>query len=47
MALDVERMFYYLMKLHYSQTIDAPESSIDMFYYLMKLHYSQTQTQLP
>ena len=34
--------FYYLMKLHYSQTSDLPANAISVFYYLMKLHYSQT-----
>ena len=34
--------FYYLMKLHYSQTGYAPFGNIKPFYYLMKLHYSQT-----
>ena len=34
--------FYYLMKLHYSQTIVISASLASMFYYLMKLHYSQT-----
>ena len=34
--------FYYLMKLHYSQTTFADLVLIYKFYYLMKLHYSQT-----
>ena len=34
--------FYYLMKLHYSQTMIHTNMSSLMFYYLMKLHYSQT-----
>ena len=34
--------FYYLMKLHYSQTLEFDASYSYMFYYLMKLHYSQT-----
>ena len=37
-----ENKFYYLMKLHYSQTISSSNTKPDMFYYLMKLHYSQT-----
>ena len=36
-------MFYYLMKLHYSQTALAADGASDTFYYLMKLHYSQTE----
>ena len=36
-------MFYYLIKLHYSQTIDLSESTQKVFYYLIKLHYSQTE----
>ena len=38
--------FYYLMKLHYSQT--KPTGCIYglKFYYLMKLHYSQTTFEL-
>ena len=35
--------FYYLMKLHYSQTIEIANTDTEMFYYLMKLHYSQTR----
>ena len=34
--------FYYLMKLHYSQTPLGGEMFECLFYYLMKLHYSQT-----
>ena len=34
--------FYYLMKLHYSQTICSVCFGLPLFYYLMKLHYSQT-----
>ena len=34
--------FYYLMKLHYSQTKGSGENDNNSFYYLMKLHYSQT-----
>ena len=34
--------FYYLMKLHYSQTTKASTKLHITFYYLMKLHYSQT-----
>ena len=36
--------FYYLMKLHYSQTVGNGSGTVRMFYYLMKLHYSQTRT---
>ena len=39
-------LFYYLMKLHYSQTPWSVTLSSDMFYYLMKLHYSQTSNKL-
>ena len=39
-------MFYYLMKLHYSQTNYAILLSFLSFYYLMKLHYSQTSNKL-
>ena len=35
-------MFYYLMKLHYSQTRFEGFALRILFYYLMKLHYSQT-----
>ena len=35
-------LFYYLMKLHYSQTLGAITDIELTFYYLMKLHYSQT-----
>ena len=38
----VAREFYYLMKLHYSQTLVLYFDEVLMFYYLMKLHYSQT-----
>ena len=34
--------FYYLMKLHYSQTMQIILLKQIRFYYLMKLHYSQT-----
>ncbi len=34
--------FYYLMKLHYSQTKEQHFNARPEFYYLMKLHYSQT-----
>ena len=37
------RQFYYLMKLHYSQTGNLVIFVKLKFYYLMKLHYSQTQ----
>ena len=39
-------MFYYLMKLHYSQTSCIAFLLIHSFYYLMKLHYSQTSNKL-
>ena len=35
-------MFYYLMKLHYSQTYAGHYCRLRLFYYLMKSHYSQT-----
>ena len=35
--------FYYLMKLHYSQTLYPSMEREFWFYYLMKLHYSQTR----
>ena len=38
----LKKMFYYLMKLHYSQTRNSEYHNADRFYYLMKLHYSQT-----
>ena len=38
--------FYYLMKLHYSQTCKLALMQITQFYYLMKLHYSQTSNKL-
>ena len=34
--------FYYLMNLHYSQTLTRFHSFLMKFYYLMNLHYSQT-----
>ena len=37
-------MFYYLMKLHYSQTLTLSLLFLRWFYYLMKLHYSQTKS---
>ena len=36
------KAFYYLMKLHYSQTDAITRPLLLLFYYLMKLHYSQT-----
>ena len=36
--------FYYLIKLHYSQTETPAAFNTSRFYYLMKLHYSQTST---
>ena len=38
--------FYYLMKLHYSQTDFIRKAMRSQFYYLMKLHYSQTSNKL-
>ncbi len=35
-------MFYYLIKLHYSQTLLPSHNNLILFYYLIKLHYSQT-----
>ena len=35
-------LFYYLMNLHYSQTLEKMELLWFVFYYLMNLHYSQT-----
>ena len=40
-------MFYYLMKLHYSQTATITIWTDNTFYYLMKLHYSQTKPGTP
>ena len=37
-----DKGFYYLMKLHYSQTRTSSFGIMIAFYYLMKLHYSQT-----
>ena len=34
--------FYYLIDLHYSQTLSFAISSCGKFYYLIDLHYSQT-----
>ena len=34
--------FQYLMKLHYSQTVQRTILDMIKFQYLMKLHYSQT-----
>ena len=35
-------MFYYPIKLHYSQTTDQLSVPAFVFYYPIKLHYSQT-----
>ena len=35
-------MFYYHLKLHYSQTTNLDGLQKNMFYYHLKLHYSQT-----
>ena len=40
--IEANNGFYYLMKLHYSQTSAQTAGSQCRFYYLMKLHYSQT-----
>ena len=42
---DRRPLFYYLMKLHYSQTHLLASAIVKMFYYLMKLHYSQTSNE--
>ena len=36
------KLFQYLMKLHYSQTVSGGVFAVCRFQYLMKLHYSQT-----
>ena len=41
-TIRIEVKFYYLMKLHYSQTVYIQSVKRVRFYYLMKLHYSQT-----
>ena len=38
--------FYYLIKLHYSQTNRPIGQVLLLFYYLIKLHYSQTNLQV-
>ena len=38
--------FYYLMDLHYSQTVFSLFLNGSGFYYLMDLHYSQTSNKL-
>ena len=35
-------MFYYLIDLHYSQTVSLLVTLACEFYYLIDLHYSQT-----
>ena len=35
-------VFYYLIDLHYSQTIQQCKANTTTFYYLIDLHYSQT-----
>ena len=37
--------FYYLIDLHYSQTISVSPLYVMAFYYLIDLHYSQTPAQ--
>ena len=39
-------LFYYLMNLHYSQTMTLVPLRSAWFYYLMNLHYSQTPERL-
>ena len=41
-SLTALNLFYYLIKLHYSQTLYSAFCSSVRFYYLIKLHYSQT-----
>ena len=36
------KKFYYLIDLHYSQTMNRPKTDLPWFYYLIDLHYSQT-----
>ena len=37
-----DKLFYYLIDLHYSQTIAGRKIGKEKFYYLIDLHYSQT-----
>ena len=43
MLNDDDEKFYYLIKLHYSQTTVRKRYKTMQFYYLIKLHYSQTE----
>ena len=43
---NLDGLFQYLMKLHYSQTRGYLKKKIIEFQYLMKLHYSQTSNKL-
>ena len=40
----VVTLFYYLIDLHYSQTVEKPIKNTGQFYYLIDLHYSQTMS---
>ena len=42
LLISQRRRFYYLMDLHYSQTVAIMFIANLLFYYLMDLHYSQT-----
>ena len=44
-ACRASREFYYLMNLHYSQTLLIDFVTLSKFYYLMNLHYSQTSNE--
>ena len=46
LLISQRRRFYYLMDLHYSQTIMQRTKQLHLFYYLMDLHYSQTSNKL-
>ena len=39
--------FYYLIDLHYSQTLNIMSDLTERFYYLIDLHYSQTSGKAP
>ena len=38
----IDTVFYYLIDLHYSQTMISKFCNLSRFYYLIDLHYSQT-----
>ena len=38
----IDTVFYYLIDLHYSQTMINKDMQDGTFYYLIDLHYSQT-----